>query len=184
MGAGKVKIALLFALLASWLILGFVAYSSYANVLSQEPADMPLEQAQQDSEGFLSSLLGFESEELPSPCDRIREEQILVYDDHIIINFENAEWAKFTDTNSMDPVIDAGANAIEYVPKSSDEICVGDIVSYNSKYASGTIIHRVIEIGEDENGWYAIMKGDNNPYRDPGKVRFEQVQRVVVGIIY
>jgi hypothetical protein len=33
-------------------------------------------------------------------------------------------------------------------------------------------------------GWYAIMKGDNLSYSDPGKIRFDQVQRVVIGILY
>ena len=84
----------------------------------------------------------------------------------------------------MDPVFDYGSNAIEIKPQSPEQIHVGDIVSYNSKYASGSIIHRVIEINQDEDGWYCLMKGDNNPYRDPEKVRFEQVQRLVVAIIY
>ena len=64
------------------------------------------------------------------------------------------------------------------------EISVGDIVSYNSEYASGTIIHRVIEISEDEAGWFCRVKGDNNKDTDPGKIRFSQIQRIVVAIIY
>jgi Fe-S-cluster formation regulator IscX/YfhJ len=42
----------------------------------------------------------------------------------------------------------------------------------------------VIETGEDSNGWYAIFKGDNNPIRDPSKVRFSQIRRIVVAVIY
>jgi uncharacterized protein (UPF0248 family) len=49
---------------------------------------------------------------------------------------------------------------------------------------SGTIIHRVVKIGQDSEGWYAILKGDNLSQEDPEKVRFDQVQRVVVAIIY
>jgi len=82
----------------------------------------------------------------------------------------------------MDPVIDSGANAIEIVPPSMADIEVGDIVSY--KDGESVIIHRVIEKDKDDQGEYLIMKGDNNPVADPGKVRFSQVQRVVVGIIY
>ena len=44
--------------------------------------------------------------------------------------------------------------------------------------------HTLKEIGYDEDGWYATMKGDNNPYTDPGKVRFDQIERLVVAIIY
>lgn len=122
--------------------------------------------------------------DVPSPKDWILEEDIHVYSDRIIIDIEGAEWAGFTDTNSMDPIIDLGSNAIEIIPTSPEQITPGEIISYDSKYATGTIIHRVQETGFDEDGWYAIMKGDNNPYPDPGKVRFDQVQRLVVAIIY
>ncbi len=132
----------------------------------------------------LSDIIGSFPNELPSPSDRISEDQIHVYDTKVVIEVPNAEWATFADTNSMDPVIDYGSNAIELVPKSADDIRVGDIVSYQSEYASGTIIHRVIEIGQDEKGTYFIMKGDNVKDPDPGRVRFSQVKRVVVAIIY
>ncbi len=122
--------------------------------------------------------------ELASPQDWIKEDQIHVYSDRIIIDLKDAEWATFTDTNSMDPIIDKGSNAIEIIPKSENDIEVGDIVSYKSEYADGTIIHRVIEKGKDENGVYFILKGDNNSANDPGKVRFDQIKRVLVGILY
>ena len=122
--------------------------------------------------------------EIPSPADRIKDEQIHVYQDRIVIDLKNAEWAGFTDTNSMDPVIDIEANAIEIIPKSEDEIQVGDIISYKSNYADGTIIHRVIEIGQDNYGWFCRVKGDNLASPDPGKVRFPDIERVVVGILY
>ena len=124
------------------------------------------------------------SEEKPSPSERITENQIHVYKNQVLIDIENPEWATFTDTNSMDPVFDKGSYAIEIVPKTPSEIQVGDIASYKSIYSDGTIIHRVIETGQDENGWYAKFKGDNNADADPEKVRFSQIQRVVVAIIY
>ncbi|MFH0874449.1 MAG: hypothetical protein V1859_00800 [archaeon] len=130
------------------------------------------------------SLLGFANEEKSSPSDWVKENQIHVSDERIIIDIKDAEWASFTDTNSMDPLIDEGANAIEIIPSSPGEIKVGDIVSYKSDYADGTIIHRIINIGFDDKGWYATMKGDNNPREDPGKVRFSQIKRVLVAIIY
>ncbi len=122
--------------------------------------------------------------EKDSPGDWIKEDQIKVYNDRVIINLKDAEWASFTNTNSMDPVLDEKANAIEIIPKSSDNIHVGDIISYNSDYADGTIIHRIIKIGSDEEGWYCIVKGDNNQSPDPGKIRFNQIKRVLVAIIY
>ncbi len=122
--------------------------------------------------------------EQDSPNDWIKEEQIKVYNDRVIIEIENPEWASFTNTNSMDPVIDETAHAIQTVPKSAQDINVGDIISYKSDYAEGIIIHRVIKIGGDEDGWYCIARGDNNPTQDPGKIRFNQITRVLVAIIY
>ncbi|MBA3064133.1 hypothetical protein FP803_01715 [Candidatus Woesearchaeota archaeon] len=122
--------------------------------------------------------------EKDSPGDWIKEDQIKVYNDKIIVNLKDAEWASFTDTNSMDPVLDETANAIQIIPKSTDDIRVGDILSYKSDYADGTIIHRIIKISSDEEGWYCIVKGDNNQSPDPGKIRFNQIKRVLVAIIY
>lgn len=119
-----------------------------------------------------------------SPVDRIPEQAIAVYHDRIVLDIQDAQWATFTDTHSMEPVIMAGANAIELVPKSEADIQVGDIVSYRSNYADGTIIHRVVYRGTDELGTYFIMKGDNLATSDPGRIRFDQIERVVVAIVY
>jgi len=117
------------------------------------------------------------------PADRIPEDRIKVFSDKVLLEIPNARWATFTPTHSMAPVFDAGSNAIEIVPQKAEEIQQGDIASYT--WADGsTIIHRVIETGTDEQGWYAIMKGDNVPYNDPEKVRFSQIKRVVVAIVY
>ena len=54
--------------------------------------------------------------ELSSPSDWILERQIKVYDDKVIIDLLNPIWAKFTNTNSMDPFLDEDSNAIEILP--------------------------------------------------------------------
>jgi hypothetical protein len=133
--------------------------------------------------GILQSILR-EPQVKASPSDRISESQIYVTNDKVIIAVKNSEWASFTPTHSMEPVLNEHSNAIEVSPKSESEINVGDIVSYNSEYSDGTIIHRVARIGYDDKGWYCIAKGDNNPSEDPGKIRFSQIERVVVAIIY
>ncbi|MBS1266990.1 MAG: hypothetical protein MAG795_00960 [Candidatus Woesearchaeota archaeon] len=173
MGVGQHKFKLVFGLLIALILVGFVSSARTNSFLERGQAT-----------DTISSFFKANLTDRPSPCDRVSEKQILVYKDRIIINYKDAEWATFTDTNSMDPVIDIGANALEYVPKDPKEICEGDIVSYKSKYAKGVLIHRVVETGFDNKGWYAILKGDNSPYKDPGKVRFDQLQRVVIGIIY
>ena len=149
---------------------------------NRAPIILGVENAAKGAESFVGSLVGENAPERDSPLDRISESQIHVYQDRVVLDIQNAQWSTFTDTNSMDPVLDAGANAIQVVPQSADEISVGDIISY--EYGDGIIIHRVVEIGSDELGWYAIAKGDNNLYRDPGKVRFYQVKRVVVAIVF
>ncbi|MBC8500815.1 MAG: hypothetical protein ISS25_02055 [Nanoarchaeota archaeon] len=119
-----------------------------------------------------------------SPSDHIKEENVHIYDDRVIIDIKNPQWAEFIDTNSMDPIIDEYANSIQIIPIEQEEVHIGDIVSYESEYATGTIIHRVVSIGEDDLGAYYYLKGDNNIFRDPGRVRFDQIRRVTVGIIY
>ena len=126
------------------------------------------------------SILG--GAENSSPSDWIKEDQIKVYPQEVILDIPAAQWAGFTNTNSMDPFIDETANAIEIKPAAADFITVGDVISYNTPY--GVFIHRVIQKGIDEKGVYYIVKGDNNRFEDPFKVRFGQVQGVVVAVIY
>ena len=129
---------------------------------------------------ILSNNYGIEK---PSPKERINLSNIRVYNDKVVIYVDNPKWAIFTDTNSMDPVIDKEAKAIEIEAK-CDDISIGDIVSYESKKYGGVIIHRVVGIGYDEEGKYFIFKGDNNPVEDPERVRCNQLRRVVIGILY
>ncbi|NTV24422.1 MAG: hypothetical protein HGA85_08735 [Nanoarchaeota archaeon] len=158
-------------------------YSTTAYVIASPKAN--LTDTETDGQGsFIEKVLGYSNEEKPSPIDRIPEQWIKVDKHKVVIEIENAVWSKFTDTNSMDPVLDKGANAIEIVPEKYSDVAVGDIIAFASDYSEGTVIHRVTEVGEDENGWYCRTKGDNNPRQDPGKIRFSQVKRVIVAIIY
>lgn len=120
--------------------------------------------------------------ERDSPGDYIKEWEIHVYPNKVVIDVDQPILAAFADTNSMDPVFDAQHNAIEIVPQRTSDVQVGDIVSYRTEY--GSIIHRVKEVGQDEDGWYAIFQGDNNPVPDPGRIRFDQIQRKVVAFVY
>lgn len=123
--------------------------------------------------------------DIPSPAAAIDAEDIRVLGDRVEIRVADVIPAQFTDTNSMDPVIDAGTTALELTITDVNQVHVGDIVSYETPLAPGaTVIHRVVEIGADEDGTYFIMKGDNNPTTDPEKVRFGQLRRKVIGILY
>ncbi|MBW3018711.1 signal peptidase I [Candidatus Woesearchaeota archaeon] len=124
-------------------------------------------------------------QERPSPSDWISEEQIHLGQEKVCFDMPTgytAEWATFADTNSMDPVFDQGSHAIQLKPHSISDIKVGDIITFDTEF--GKIIHRVVEIGYDEDGWYCLTKGDNNRYPDGIKVRFEDISKEVVAIIY
>ena len=133
---------------------------------------------------FLINVIGQEPVERISPSDIIKESQINLDENHVSIEIKNAMLASFLNTNSMDPVLDETANAIEIVPKTENDIKIGDIVSYYSNKKKAVLVHRVIGISHDSEGKYFIFKGDNNTEADPEKVRFEQIQRKVAIIIY
>lgn len=126
----------------------------------------------------------FVSKERISPSDRIQDSDLLIYEDKIVINVKDASWAKYTDTNSMDPLLDINSVGIEVQPTSELDLQIGDVVSYEAKYTDGLVCHRIVDIGYDKDGWYAITKGDNTSINDPDKVRFEQIKYVLVGVLY
>ncbi len=138
------------------------------------------------SQFFLAipGVSGASGTEQMSPGNHVSEDQIKVYQDHVTLNVEGVEWASFADTNSMDPLFDTEAHALQIIPESADEVNVGDIISYTTKSSDSRIIHRVVFKGTDTNGIYFITKGDNNQVSDAGKVRFDQVERVLFAIIY
>ena len=124
------------------------------------------------------------SNEKPSPKNRIKESQIELSKDYVTIKIKNATLSSFADTNSMDPVIDVESNTIKIKPASESDLKIGDIISYRAEFLKGVIIHRIVKIGTDSQGWYAITKGDNAIFPDSEKVRFKQIKSVVVGILY
>jgi len=83
---------------------------------------------------------------------------------------------------SMEPTIMTGDFVLVHTVDSED-VEVGDIVTYRALNESGkmthyTIIHRVIDITDE--GF--IFKGDNNEKEDPNVVSSEQIGYVVLGI--
>jgi len=181
-------------------LVGWLAHSVYINNFISFSNALPtpyksLEEPSQETYNLLSSSLPATTNadsmlvrffvgdnERNSPKDRVKEKQIHVYDDKIVIDLKGASWSSFVDTNSMDPMFDLGSNGIEVIPESPYDVKVGDVISY--EYDGNVIAHRVVKVGADEQGLYYITKGDNNIIKDPVKVRFEQVKGVLVGLIY
>lgn len=126
----------------------------------------------------------FGNKERLSSYDHVKENQIKVEDGKIEIDFNGRKlsWSRYTGSNSMDGVLDDGHNGLEFVPESIDDIHLGDIIAF--RHDDRLIVHRIIEIGNDQNGWYAITKGDNNAQADPGKRRFNDIKFITFGIIY
>jgi hypothetical protein len=127
---------------------------------------------------FGTGLVSFDAN---SPNDWIFEDDIIVFDDMVVLRVENATLSNYLDTGSMKPVLDEGANGIRVVPKSAYEIDVGDIVSY--RLGGMLVVHRVVEKGFDDEGIYFIIKGDNNLAND-GKIRFSDIEYVTIGVIW
>ena len=81
----------------------------------------------------------------------------------------------------MVPIFDTGANGVGIKPKSEDELNVGDIITFRQD--GNLIVHRIVEKGIDEEGWFFITRGDNNNIND-GKIRFSQIDSVLVALFY
>ena len=142
------------------------------------------------SYAFLASSLSFEkpidfnvnTSKNDAPSDWINRGQIDVSDNRIIINLKDASLSSYAPTGSMKPVFDEKANGIRIVPENEDELEVGDIISFQ-KTPGELIVHRIVEKGRDEQGTYFITKGDNNREND-GKVRFNEIKYVTVGVLW
>lgn len=162
------RFKLLFFALALTFVLGWLSSYVYSNI--------------QYSDDELPSLGPTSAK--PSPYDRVSDSQIHVYDDYVVIDIPDIQWASYADTHSMEPVLWTGSNGLELIPKSASDIHVGDVVAYEANWSDGLIVHRVIDSGFDEYGAYYVLKGDNNSSIDPGRVRFSQIKYVLIGVIY
>jgi len=116
-----------------------------------------------------------------APSNWVDDKDIVVFDDAVMLRIPNATISSYADSGSMKPFFDEKANGIRIVPETADQIEVGDIISY--KFENMLIVHRVVEKGFDGQGVYFITKGDNNMISD-GKVRFEDIEYVTVGVIF
>ena len=116
-----------------------------------------------------------------APYDFVKENQIEMFDDKIIIYLKDASLSRYAPTGSMLPLFDENANGIRIKPESEQDIHIGDIISFQKEM--DLIVHRVIEIGSDEKGIYFITKGDNNDVSD-GKIRFKDIKYITIGVIW
>ena len=121
------------------------------------------------------------NKDVVAPSDWVSEDDIIIFDDMVILRVSNTTLSNYADSGSMKPVFDKGANGIRIVPRSEDDIKVGDIISY--RFENILVVHRVVERGIDSEGTYFIVQGDNNILGD-GKIRFEDIEYVTIGVIW
>lgn len=116
-----------------------------------------------------------------SPSDVISENKIVVYPDRVIIFVENASLSSYAPTGSMTPIFSENSNGVRIKPASPEDVLIGDIISYEKDGI--LIVHRVVEKGEDAEGIYFVVKGDNNSEPD-GTIRFQDIRYKTVAILY
>lgn len=153
-------------------MLGLIAGIVFVAYFPQENLEIPLLTEPRES-GILA------------PKDRIDDKNIQVFNDRVIIDLKDlrgrkVSWSAFADTESMVPTLDQGCNGLEFVPSSYQDVHVGDMIAFEQH--KRLIIHRIQKIGQDQDGWFAITKGDNNKFTD-GKVRWSEIKYVTFGII-
>ena len=130
----------------------------------------------------VSNLFHHESKQvLSAPSDFITEDKIIAYPDKLVLEIGNYSLSRYAPTGSMIPMLDSSADGVGIKPKSADDLHVGDVITFRKD--GELIVHRIVEKGIDDEGDYFITKGDNNNITD-GKVRFSQVDSVLVAIIY
>lgn len=90
---------------------------------------------------------------------------------------------EYAGTGSMKPTFGKYHNGIEVKVKSEKDLYLGDVISYYDANET-LIVHRIIDMDYDDDGWYAIAQGDNNKVPDSKKVRFNQIHGKLVAVIY
>ncbi len=126
---------------------------------------------------WISDLFSKPTIERPSPKIRITQGQAIAIFEAIrqVRGYEDCYLAAIDVTNSMEPGIDDSMFVI-LKPTLHTDLIVGDIIYYEAP--SYKAIHRIILIGDDNQGWYCETKGDNNGRKDGIKVRPEHIKGV------
>jgi signal peptidase I len=115
--------------------------------------------------------------------DRISIGQIHQFPGKVVIEGDY-QISEFADSNSMLPTLDSGSNGIQIPVYPNTTLKRGDIISFKLEEKDYTIAHRITDIREDSKGIYYITKGDYQELPDPYRVRHDQVQRLMVGVIW
>lgn len=117
------------------------------------------------------------------PSDTIKQEQINVYTDRVVIEQEGIMFAPVADSYSMGDLLPPGSHTLEIKVKDYSDVKIGDVISFYEPSVDKVIMHKVVDINSDESGWYCITKGTNNRREDPWKVRINNIKGKLVGVL-
>lgn len=111
---------------------------------------------------------------------RIPFDSYKVYADEVQIAYPGLRYAQVS-SDSMAPLITHDSVVFEKVPESSDEVHIGDVISFYEPSVDKTVLHMVIDIVEQDGSSFYRTKGTANPVADPWLVAFVNVKGIMVG---
>ncbi len=118
------------------------------------------------------------------PSNTLLDSQIINYvDKKIEITGECLSVDNVFGSGSMAPTFGENHSLIVDHCFNQSDIQIGDIICYDNNIDHSQS-HRVFDIKEDSNGWYAVTKGDNSFWKDDYKVRLSDIDGIVMGVLY
>lgn len=132
--------------------------------------------------GFVVSEPSKNLESIPSPSDIVKDSDIDLFTNKLIIDIPGLSVVSYKDSQSMLPLLTNSSHGIRVKPQSQFDIQLGDIISFNM--SNMTVVHRVIDVKSDEKGLYFVTQGDNSAVTDKNKIRFDDVEWKLIGVLY
>ena len=120
-----------------------------------------------------------------SPNDWVKRDQIAYDGQAGLLTIKLKPIVKIfsiADTDSMDGLMDRGHNVIATAEFDRAKLAIGDIVIYQVYLTK--IVHRIVEITEDQGIRRYRCRGDNNVNMDPYSLRDLHIIYLVLGVIY
>jgi hypothetical protein len=130
----------------------------------------------------LSQASSLKAKEIPSPQIRIGTDSIAFLPDKVIINKPGIMGSTYTNTNSMDPILDQGMTGLSYPVNKDTELYEGDIITYDINGRLYT--HTIKYILQNNNEKIYIVSGTTSNFLLNSKVPHNKVLYVKVGNIF
>ncbi len=118
-----------------------------------------------------------------APQPIVKPNNIMIGSDRITIFIANSSLSRYAATGSMLPLLNENSKGIKIPVTTPDQLHIGDVITFKDSNSDDLIIHRIINIGFDEQGTFYTTKGDNNLASD-GKIRYEQIMYKLVALVY